>query len=176
LKKDFYIDIWLLHGSECHDDIFEPTVSLTLQMGALINRVYSWSLFHTMRVITIIDNAKYYEEEKNRLKNLLATARIKAQALVVVMDPEDLQEIKNSRTEVSTVTIDVEGKSSEISVVKSESLNFTKELSVKNVAPIMGDMNVPLSHLTQREQSELINSIIKSVSVKNKTSKCFERE
>jgi hypothetical protein len=172
LKKDFYIDLWLFYGSEWDDEI-EPTASLTLQLGALINRVYSWSLFHTIRVITIIDNAKYYEEEKKRLKEILSTARIKAQAIVVVMDPEDLQEIKNSRTQVSTVMIDVEGKSSEVSVVKSESLNFTKESSVDIVSPIMFGMNPPLSHLTRREQSELINSIIKSVSVKNKTSLVF---
>lgn len=91
-EKHRYLDLWIPIGSGIEE--IEPTVSLILQLGWLINHVDVWKKFHKLRVVYIVDSPTKIENEKRRMKKLLYLVRIPAEILIVHLEKSDFEQQK----------------------------------------------------------------------------------
>jgi hypothetical protein len=91
-EKHRYLDLWILVGTGLED--IEPTVSLILQLGWLINNVDVWKKFHKLRVVYIVDSPTKIENEKQRMKKLLYLVRVPAEILIVNFEKSDFEIIQ----------------------------------------------------------------------------------
>jgi hypothetical protein len=185
-KEQQNIDLWLLSVSEWEG--IEPTVSLILQLGAMINRV-DWK--YKLRVICIVDSKDKIDEEKKRLNELLFNARVNAQAVVVVVDDSDLQKL-GLKSEESTKKMIATSNSMEnlyknlfeavaerITIVESTSMQFTNNqgdndslpqpVDIKNVLPRQKNRAIRLLETKISQKYLITNQIVKRVSTPQKT-------
>lgn len=88
-------------------DNIEPTVSLTLQMGWLLNQVGVWKHFHNLRVVSIVDNSYKVPNEEERIKNILHACRISCEVVVVPLTNEDFSVVTNSTLSETDVRDDM---------------------------------------------------------------------
>lgn len=184
-KQQQNIDLWLLSVSEWEE--IEPTVSLILQLGAMINRV-DWK--YKLRVISIVDTTDKIDEEKKRLNELLFTARVNAQAVVVVVDDEDLKKLglkteQGIKKMIATSTSMDQLKSlldsvpEKITIVESPSMQFTNNqvdteslpqpADIKDVLPRKKKTALKVLEKKISQKYLITNQIVKRVSTPEKT-------
>ncbi|KAL9641651.1 hypothetical protein ABK040_016882 [Willaertia magna] len=91
-KKHLTIDLWPLQFFET----INPTVSLILQMGFMINLVGPWSRYHKLRIFSIIENNNILEAEMDRLKKVLRNARVNAEIIIITLTVDSFESFSDN--------------------------------------------------------------------------------